>query len=368
MVRLVPGLRTELVAVVVAFCAFCWAPANLTSQEWTNPSERYADAHEKYLEASCPIPDSQIDHLVYLARDRARLEGHALLAHPRFLGAQIMYPWRLLEPRRDEYDFVAIREDLDLLAAHDKKLFVQLQDATFDPAVQAVPDYLRSPEFDDGALVQVNHQGEAEGWVAKRWNREVQRRFALLLNALGEEFAGELEGINLQETAIGLADPGALFSPREYYEAIKARMTALRAAFPSTTTMQYANFMPGEWLPWEDRGYLRGVYAHGLEIGVALGAPDLMFTRKAQLNHPLALMREAGTGAAFGVAVQDGNYIGRTGADGDLAEEVDAASQGRENLVPILEAFARDFLAVRYMFWVDQEPYFSEDVLPCLEP
>ncbi|WP_233219145.1 hypothetical protein [Photobacterium sp. GB-27] len=34
-------------------------------------------------------------------------------------------------------------------------------------------------------------------------------------------------------------------------------MLSLKQAFPSSTTMQYANFVNGEWLPWEDKGYLK---------------------------------------------------------------------------------------------------------------
>jgi hypothetical protein len=35
------------------------------------------------------------------------------------------------------------------------------------------------------------------------------------------------------------------------------------------------------------------------------------------------------------------------------------------NLVPGLHAFAREFLGVDVMFWVNQPPYFEEDVLTC---
>lgn len=38
-----------------------------------------------------------------------------------------------------------------------------------------------------------------------------------------------------------------------------------------------------------------------------------------------------------------------------------------ENVVPLLHAFAKDFLKVDYMFWVNQEPYFEEDVIPCFK-
>jgi hypothetical protein len=54
----------------------------------------------------------------------------------------------------------------------------------------------------------------------------------------------------------------------------------------------------------------------------------------------------------------NGNYIGQTGSD--------EAVKDRKNIVPLLHAFARDFLKVNYMFWVDQKPYFEADVLPCL--
>lgn len=37
----------------------------------------------------------------------------------------------------------------------------------------------------------------------------------------------------------------------------------------------------------------------------------------------------------------------------------------RKNIVPLLHAFAENFLKVQYMFWVNQAPYFQQDVLPC---
>jgi hypothetical protein len=85
-----------------------------------------------------------------------------------------------------------------------------------------------------------------------------------------------------------------------------------------------------------------------------------MFKRKGQLNHILALMHEGNFSVPLGIAVQDGNYIGETG-DGRVVTV-------RENMVPLLHAFAMDFLKVTYMFWVCQEPYFREDVIPCFVP
>lgn len=165
----------------------------------------------------------------------------------------------------------------------------------------------------------------------------------------------------MQETAIGVSsktDPE--FSEEGYVLGLKDNMLALKRSFPRSTTMIYANFIPGEWLPGNDKGYLRGIYQYGEEIGVGLGGPDLMVQRQGQLNHALAMMHEGQYSVPLGIAVQDGNYIGQTG---DQDEE--SLKKPHDNIVPLLYEFARDFLKVRYMFWVNQEPYFSTDVLGC---
>jgi hypothetical protein len=222
-------------------------------------------------------------------------------------------------------------------------------------------------EFDGGCIQSVGDNGVPDGWVAKRWNPQVQYRFALLMIALGKEFDGKIEGVNLQESAIGVnGDNDPSFTPERYLESLKVNMLALKNAFPNSTTMQYANFMPGEWLPWDDKGYLRSIYKYGQEIGVGLGGPDLMVQRKGQLNHAIAMMHEYDYTVPLGIAVQDGNYIGITGADHDYTERIEDEPNRHQNMVPLLHAFAKDFLKVRYMFWVYQEPYFSNDLIPCL--
>ncbi len=344
---------------------------NVTSftfgQTWDNPSKKYLNAYKKYLNASCPIPKDDIKHFVYFARDRESIIDHPLLSHDRFEGAQIMYSWKDLEPRKGVYIFSSIQKDYEYLKKHGKKLFIQIQDATFNRKYKAVPSYLISEEYDGGITLQYNEKGkEPDGWVAKRWNTKVRERFALFLNALGKEFDGKIEGINLQESAIGVTkedDPS--FSEEGYIKGLKANMLALKNAFPNSVTMQYANFVPGESLPWTDKGYLKGLYEYGEKIGVGLGAPDLMVTRKGQLNNPLRMMHEGKYTVPLGIAIQDGNYIGKTGADLDYNEYIDKGDSSRNKIVPLLHSFAKDFLKINYMFWVNQKPYFEEDVLPC---
>lgn len=364
-----PSSRKRAGGVVFLLCLLLCSSS--THAEWNNPSERYADAYRKYVDARCPIAQDDIQHFVYFARDRKAIQDHPFLKHPRFSGAQIMYPWSHLEPSKDEYDFSVIEEDYEYLALQGKKLFAQLQDATFDERYRAIPKYLEAEEYDGGAVLQRTDEGIPEGWVAKRWNANVRQRFARLLEALGEAFDGRIEGINLQETAIGVSsDSDPSFAPERYPQAIQANMTALGKAFPRSTKLQYANFMPGEWLPWKDKGYLRSIYRHGEAIGVGLGAPDLMVRRKGQLNHALAMMHEQEYSVPLGIAVQDGNYVGMTGADFLPGSEAPksgraAGNESSENIVPLLHAFAEDFLRVQYLFWVNQEPYFEQLVLPC---
>jgi len=361
-------IREETIAKISKYAFDYWiSKSKLRPQNWQKPSKKYNNAYKKYLNAKCPIGQDDIQHFVYFSRDRKSIINHAFLRNSVFKGAQIMYAWKDLESEKGQYDFSIIKEDIAYLKKYDKKLFVQIQDATFNPKYKAVPSYLLTNEYDGGAVFQYDDMGKPDGWVAKRWNKKVRERFALLLKALGEEFDGVIEGVNIQETSIGVnTSTDASFNEQEYVKGLKENMLALKQAFPKSTTMIYANFIPGEWLPFEDKGYLLSIYKYGESIGVGLGAPDLMVTRKGQLNHALAQMHEGRFTVPLGIAIQDGNYIGKTGADSDYDEEIDRGSQSRKNIVPLLHAFAKDFLKVNYMFWVNQEPYFNEDVLPCL--
>ncbi len=344
----------KVILVILILCTFS------VQAKWVKPSEKYINEYKKHEDAGCPIEENSIQHFVYFARDSKGIINHPLLKSDNFSGAQIMYPWAELEPVEGEYDFSQIESDLTYLQGHNKKLFIQLQDATFTKTFKGVPSYLLTDRFAGGVAKQFSDNGELEGWVAKRWNKNVRNKFSQLIIALGEQFDGRVEGINLQESAIGVsAKTSPDFTNKTYVEALKNNMTALKHGFKNSVTIQYANFMPGEWLPWEDEGYLKSIYEHGESIGVGLGAPDLMPRRKGQLNHALTMMHENKYSVPLSIAVQDGNYIGKTNS-------MDVNNQ-RKNLVPSLTSFATKFLKVNYMFWVNQEPYFEQDVMTCFE-
>jgi len=306
-----------------------------------------------------------VRHYVFFNRDRERISESTFLQTKAFEGAQLKYTWRELEHGEDGYDFSEIQHDLDFLTSKGKKLFIQIQDASFDPAIVPIPQYLvKDPKYHGGADKQYAITGDDEahakpaGWVARRWDPTVRGRFQKLLLALGKEFDGKIEGINLPETAVDFGESGLLFpngfTPQAYRDAIISNMTALKQAFPTSVTMQYANFMP------EEKGdtqltYLRSIYRKAAELRVGLGGPDLLPYKPGQMRNSYPLLKEYVGRIPTGIAVQDGNY------------EHTNPNTGKAVTIEQLVSFGTDYLQVQYMFWCTQEPYYSQQLIPFLK-
>ena len=307
-----------------------------------------------------------LHHYVYFGQDREKIkETKSFLETRTFEGAQVAYSWRQLEPGKDEYDFTLIREDLAFLATHGKKLWIQIQDVTFSERWIPVPKYLlQDPQYHGGADRQYKYKnGDEEhavgaGWAARRWNPAVQERFHKLLRALGKAFDGRIEGINLAESSVSFGATGRLYpqgyTPETYRDAIVTNLKALKRAFPKSIALQYANFMPGEWRPTEDKGYLRAVYRAARESKVGVGGPDLLPYRPGQMGSSYSLIRESAGKVPVGLAVQDGNY-----------EEINPRTGKRITIAEQIK-FAREYLKADYIFWCTEEPFYSSDLVPFL--
>ena len=300
-------------------------------------------------------------HFIFFDRERQRIAEPDFLENQNVAGAQLKYSWRELEPERDRYDFRSLLNDLAFLEKHNKRLFVQLQDVSFSEAI-LVPDYLvKDPVFGGGVARQYVVDGDTarfDGWVARRWDPAVRARFIKLLEALGAELDGRIEGLNLAETALvfgGIDKHPAGFTFERYLESVKEIGNAARKAFARSSVILYANFMPGEWLPENDRGYLRAVYAHADSIGLGVGGPDLRPYRKGQLKHSYPLIAARGAKVRAGIAVQDGNLDDEDPATGEPIAVAD------------LYRFAKERLRLDYIFWGTQEPYYSKQVLPFID-
>jgi len=306
-----------------------------------------------------------IQHYVFFGMERQGIHNATFLGTKAIVGAQLKYTWRELEPEQNSYDFSAVRKDLAFLKSKKKKLFIQIQDVTFSSSFVCVPKYLLNDNrFHGGADKQYSINGDdeeravVEGWVARRWDGAVQERFHKLLFALGKEFDGKIEGINLAETAVGFGESGRLFpkgfTPAVYRDAVLMNMAALKRAFPKSVTILYANFMPGEWLPEQDRHYLRSVYQRARELKVGVGGPDLLPYKPGQMKHSYPLIRASHGIIPTGIAVQEGNYESKN------------PKTGKPMSVAELMAFAQDYLKVDYLFWGTQEPFYSKKLIPFL--
>lgn len=305
-------------------------------------------------------PQRTISIFVFFNRDRERIHEQSFLENDRFEGAQLKYTWAELEPAPGKYDFSDIESDLAFLQKNGKKLFIQIQDVSFDESKPNVPEYLlRDPIYGGGVEQQYITDDkddivQIDGFVAKRWNPEVRARFKSLLEALGRSFDGKIEGINLPETAVGFGDTGQLypadFTPEKYRDALIEQMDNARRAFPKSIVIQYANFMPGEWLPWNDRGYLESLYLHAKENDIGMGGPDIKIYKKAQMNHSYRFLKAYAEQLTTGMAVQWGNY-----------EEINPKT-GKQVTVAEIYQFAKEVIDADYIFWCTQEPYYSRQL------
>jgi hypothetical protein len=312
------------------------------------------------IAANAGVCASDLHHYVYFGQDREQITNGVFLSTKALEGAQLRYTWRELERQKDHYEFGDIQRDLSFLHSHGKKLFIQLQDSSFSPQWVPVPRYLvEDPQFRGGAANQYDIEDDdqdhakIQGWVARRWDSAVQERFHKLLLALGREFDGKIEGINLPETAVDIPLSGKLrpqdFTAEIYRDAVLTNMTVLKRAFPRSVAMQYANFMPGGLT------YLQSVYQRARELRVAVGGPDLLPFRPFQMQNSYPLIRECAGTVPSGIAVQEGNYETRN------------PKTGKQVTVPEMIEFASGFLKVTYVFWSTQEPFYSKKVIPLLQ-
>jgi hypothetical protein len=301
-------------------------------------------------------------HYTFLGQNREALMNHPLLFNDGMSGAQITYSWRSLEPVKDQYDFSDIEEDLALLSLYGKKLWVQLQITSFYPEYKHVPDYLLEESAYQGGVTpqytftddELETGARHGGWVAMHWNPAVAQRYHLLIKELGKVFDGRIEGINLQETAVDFGSSGRYFPPNFTYEiyrdAVILNMTVLAKAFKTSKTLQYINFMPGEWLPDTDMNLNRSLYNAAVTLGVGVGGPDLIPGRRGQEQHIFTLMPLYRPYLrTVGIAVQEGN-LSSSGTTANTAQHV------------YNEAVSR--LKPDYIFWGTEEPFYSNEILP----
>jgi hypothetical protein len=282
-----------------------------------------------------------------------------------FQGVQIAYSWNQLEHEKDNYDFSIIKEDLNLLQKYGKKLFIQIQDVSFQMKWNFAPAYLLTDTiYHGGTNKQYSFATYQEkeyhdlGWVVRRWDATVQKRLHKLYAALGKEFDGIVEGVNTEETSVtfgrGLLHPPG-FSFVRYKNAFIENIIALKTAFPKSTVMVYANFMPGGYIPYEDSSLLKAVYEAAWKNNIAVGGPDLFPYKNEQMQNSYQFIKQSYNKVPTALAVQDGNY-----------DYINPKTNHPVRASDIYN-FAKNYLQLTYIFWGTEQPYFDQETIPFLK-
>lgn len=307
---------------------------------------------------------SQVKNYLFIGMDRDLLKDKKNWDLPIFDGVQIAYSWRQLENSKDEYDFSMIKQDLELLRKHGKKLFIQLQDVSFSLKWNHTPVYLlKDSIYHGGANKQYkfrdnNEQDYVElGWVTRRWDTQVQKRLHKLYEALGKQFDGIIEGINTEETSADFGNgplhpPG--FSYVRYRDAVIENLGALKKAFPRSVVIVYANFMPGGFMPGGDSTLLKSIYQFAWENHIGVGGPDLLPNKKYQMTNSYKYIVNSHNRVTTGVAVQDGTQ-----------DYINPATN--KKITPSeIYLFGKDYLHLDYIFWGSEEPFLHDQIIPFL--
>ncbi len=285
--------------------------------------------------------------LVYL--DSAQSKFSTIYDNPKFLGVQVRYKWKDLEPTKNNYNFSQIESDLALLEANGKRLVIQLLDVTFGNRPPNVPDYiLNDPEYDGGV---VPRRGSG-GWIPKRWNTNITARYNALIAALGKRFDREpyVEAVASEETAASMDCNTAGYTNEGYRDSLISSMNASREAFPNTVTIIYTNYFP---CGGGNQGMLKDLFNHAEQIGMGLGGPDL-YLYSTSLNEKVwPVFRELRGKVPRGVAVQTPDFR-QTHPDGSPVTAEDMLRFGMEDL------------RLDYIFWLRKNPEFFDEVIPAV--
>lgn len=145
------------------------------------------------------------------------------------------------------------------------------------------------------------------------------------------------------------------FSFVRYKEALIENIIALKAAFPKSTVMVYANFMPGGYIPYEDPTLLKAIYEAAWKNNIAVGGPDLFPYKKEQMQNSYQYIKQSYNKVPTALAVQDGNYEYTNPKTNQAIKASD------------IYDFAQNYLRLTYIFWGTEQPYFNQETVPFLK-
>lgn len=255
-----------------------------------------------------------------------------LITNPHFKGVQKKYFWNKLEPLKGFYDFSEIKKDLTSLSRINKQLVITVQAESFITSQKLVPSYLLSQEYEDG-VYPIN---TGKGFNVAYYNKKVQDRMVLLVEALGKEFNSHpnLEAINFEETSPSRQEPEWHRAYIKNYIAGMLRVVgAAKKAFPNTVVIQYVNY-PESSLPF--------IVDTLRSSGIGMGGPDTNPNNRHLAQGVYTYYPQISGVIPIGMGVDYHNYQSSFGGSGPLDKPPIAS----------IHQFAVDKLKPNYMFWL----------------
>ena len=307
------------------------------------------------LLAACPARTAEPQNFLFLDADDMA-DHRDLLARPDIKGGQIIYLWRQLEPRKDQYDFSKLEQDLAVARKLHKKLWVSVSDHTFSLKWKGMPDYLSDdPEYGGGITFQYSYPGTESGTnktpngvVAMQWNPAVRARYQKLLRALAARFDGRIYGIDLGETAMDahLAEGEKGFTCDGYFDAEMENITVARTAFRKSAVVMFANFWPCNWN--DKRHYMSRAFAYVAAHRIGMGGPDIYPFNPAFMKNSYRFLNDyRGKLNHVAMSVQE--------PDLDFIDPKTGKPFTKEDFT----AFARDYLGADIIFWAYISPWLK---------
>lgn len=273
-----------------------------------------------------------------------------IMDNPDIVGVKKIYKWVNIEPAEGVYDFSQIESDLAIVAVAGKHLWISIQDTAWNSNnYPQTPKYMwKDPKYgcDSRYYGTYERTVQSGGWLACIWNENFLARRAALYQALGKRFNNELyfEGINIDETSTGQAPSEYGWSVDNQRYGFMTNALALKKAFPNKPVMQMINFAP----------YDLADFSAGLvQNGIGLSGPDV--TTKDGPHPTYDLEFQYHYDAPIGIEVQGSNYTRIN------------QNTGQYNTASDLLQAAKDQINPWYMFWMDRDPYYGNDILPTLE-
>jgi hypothetical protein len=299
-----------------------------------------------------PQPAKKMRHFVYLGQDELVL-NLPILDRPDIAGAQVMYVWSNLEPKKGAYDFSMIEHDLALAKARGKVMYVELLDRFFKSTSRYLPRYmLEEPRYGGGLSRQVQTEPPMSGWAARQWDPEVRERFQALLKALATRFDGRIAGLILTETALAVeTERPADFDCDVYFEAEKENALVARRAFRRSHVVQYVNFWPCEFA--NSRGYMSRFFDFAAANRIGVGGPDIVPWRKGQMLSSYPFIR----------VYQDKVPVVAMAVQEPTLEYVNPET-GKPFTRREFDRFASLYLGVDDIFWSKDSPWLREQQAP----